>query len=408
MIPSIIDKELKELSHQFQTMGMRQFMKLVAIPKPFAFVGAGASQQLCNAVGRSGASSVIIITDTGLVKLGVIAPLEKTLQDAGVKTVVFDGVLPDPTFTMVEQGLELIKQHGCDAILVVGGGSPMDTAKGISVTAGNDTTVDKLMGYFKVKEPGLPLYAIPTTAGTGSEVTMAAVLSDPQTHEKLILADPKVIPIAVALDPSLMTGLPKAITAATGMDALTHAIESYISTVSTSESDHYGRVATRLILENLPECYDNGDNIQAREMMAIASCYAGIAFTRAFLGYAHSIAHNLGAKYHLPHGFLNAIILPYILEFSIADAGPRLAELAVACGLGAKEEDTQALAQKLIDKIKAMNVHMNIPDKIKELKAEDIPELAKGATAEAQGSYPVPTFMSEKECEEILKKMLLE
>jgi alcohol dehydrogenase class IV len=247
---------------------------------------------------------------------------------------------------------------------------------------------------------------VPTTAGTGSEVTIAAVVSDPASTRKFAIMDPKLVPIGACLDGELMTGLPPAITSATGMDALTHAVEAYISKNWTKETDIEALEATRLIMQNLPTAVHDGKNVEARQNMALASFKAGVAFTTAGVGYVHAIAHNFGAYYHVPHGLANAIILPRVLDFSKPNCIPRLAKLAEVSGLKTGGESEAQLADKFIAKVRELNASFGIPTQVDKLKASDIPEIAKKAQSETFWFYAVPRYMDTPECERFISGML--
>ncbi len=397
MSSSFKAKRNRVLMRGFKIVG-----QIMTWPKPTLFTGVGSSLELCSAIGQMGTRRVLIVTDAGLVKIGLLDDIQKKLTESGVEVVVYDGVEPDPTYNQIEAGLAMLLKNDCEAILAVGGGSPIDAAKVIAARATNDKPIEKLAGLFKIRQECLPLYVIPTTAGTGSEVTVAAIVSDPVTNTKTPVMDPKIVPLMAALDASLMTGLPPAITAATGMDALTHAIEAYISINASEETDRYALAATKMVMKNLPVVYANGQDIEARQSMALASCFAGLAFTEASLGYVHAIAHNFGAFYHTPHGVANAIVLPHILEFSKDSAADRLADLAVASGLQTGGESEEELADKFIDHIRSMLKAFDIPEKLDALKEEDIPAIAKAALKEAHYNYPVPEYMEQAQCEEIL------
>jgi len=264
----------------------------------------------------------------------------------------------------------------------------------------------QLVGYFKGRRAPMPIYAVPTTAGTGSEVTVAAVISDPQTNRKLVIADTRLVPAMAALDPSLMTGLPRPVTAATGMDALTHAVEAFIGQWATPTTDRMALAAVGMIYGNLPTAYRSGKNLVAREQMALASTFAGLAFTRANVGYVHAIAHQLGGKYHTPHGLANAIMLPHVLRFLAPAITKRLALLAVAAGVGKAGERSAALARKFLDSVEALNRDLGIPAQLDALREEDIPALAKAACWEADTNYPVPRYMSPETCEKLIRQVL--
>ena len=374
--------------------------------KPLILTGAGSSIELCNTIARFGHKRVLLVTDKVLHELGLLQPMLAALEARDIQVSIYDGVLPDPTYTQVEEGIALGRSLGADAVLAVGGGSPIDAAKVIAAGLTNHVPVAKLTGIRKVKKPALPLYAVPSTAGTGSEVTVAAVISDPVTHAKTPVIDPGTIPMAAALDPEIQKGLPPSITAATGMDALTHAIEAYLSKGATPETDRYGLAAARMIFEYLPRAYADGDDMEAREAMALASCYAGLAFTKAFVGYVHAIAHTFGARYGTPHGLANAIVMPYILEYSLDAASDRMADLAVVAKLGEPQDGKLLLAQRLLDRVREMNKELGVPETLEALRPSDISDIAKTALHEAHYLYPVPKYMDQSQCEAILRRMV--
>src|SRR5512147_408612 len=289
--------------------------RLVAIPRPTALVGAGSALRLCHTIGQFGFQRVMIVTDAVLVKLGLIEPIRRALVEQGIDVAVHDGITPDPTYPVLQAGYEAVRKHRSNAILAVGGGSAIDAAKVIGAMAVTGKSPAKLIGMLKVSKPMLPLFAIPTTAGTGSEVTVAAVVTDPVKHSKSAVIDPKLVPLATALDPALMQGMPPQITAATGMDALTHAVEAHMNRWPHAETPLHCRSAVRMIFANLPRAYADGTDLEARESMALASFNAGLAFTKAYVGYVHAFSHKVGGMYGVPHGLANAIILPYVLDF---------------------------------------------------------------------------------------------
>ena len=301
--------------------------------------------------------------------------------------------------------LDLLKRERCDGVVAFGGGSAMDAAKVMAVAATNRRAPEKLVGILKGLKKPLPFYAVPTTAGTGSETTVASVISQDETHAKSFVVDHRSLALAAALDPRLMEGLGSDLTAATGMDALTHAVEAWISTISTPETDRYALESIQLILEHLPRACENGSDLEAREAMAIASYKAGRAFTQALLGYVHAISHQLGAYYGIPHGLGNAIVLPKVLAYSQGPARSRLAQLAVETGLGEASDDEAALAQAFVDHIVALNRRLGIPATVTELRDEDIPQIAQGALHEALLNYPVPRHMGRRDCEQLLQSL---
>ncbi|WP_348672620.1 iron-containing alcohol dehydrogenase, partial [uncultured Abyssibacter sp.] len=334
-------------------------------------------------------------------------PLRQRLESAGVTVTVFDGVEPDPSVALIEKGVEQLKRDSADAILAIGGGSSIDAAKIIAARATNNKPIRKMEGLFRVFRRPLPLHAIPTTAGTGSEVTIAAVVSDPERHKKMSVIDLKLTPVSACLDGKLMAGLPPGVTAATGMDALTHAVEAYISRNAMKRTDEQAIEATRLIMEHLPKVMDDGQNIESRQQMALASYKAGIAFTQAGVGYVHAISHNFGARYHTPHGLGNAIVLPYVLEYSKTACAGRLADLARVSGMDGDGADDLELAERFIRRVREMNAQFGIPAGLDALRDEDVPAIAKAAMSEAHFTYAVPRYMDRETCEAFIRTIKL-
>lgn len=371
-------------------------------PKPMVFLGPGSVRQLSQAIARFGFRRILVVTDKPLLELGVPNGTLEALAAAGTDTVIYDGVLPDPTEQVVDAGIDIFKREGCDSVLAFGGGSSIDAAKVIALAAANDCRAQDCIGAGKCKKPAIPLFAIPTTAGTGSEGTLVAVISNNETHEKGGVIDTSMIPRAAALDPEIMRGLPQHITAATGMDALTHAIESYINRWGDENTDYYGLAACKLVFDNLAEACANGDNLAAREAMALASYYGGLAITNALVGYVHAISHNMGAKYGVPHGLGNAMVLPHVMELMREVSAPKFADIAVHCGLGDRGEGDTALAQKLIDRVRALNDEIGIPRTTDVIEKDGIEDLVDMAIAEG-GSYASPRFITRAECRRILE-----
>ncbi len=328
------------------------------------------------------------------------------MSAGGTAHVVFDAITPDAPIPVIEKGIAFYEKHRCDAVVAFGGGSPMDAAKTIALAVANRKHPRTLVGYFKGRHAPAPIYAVPTTAGTGSEVTVAAVISDPETNRKLVIADTRLVPTMAALDPSLMTGLPRHVTAATGMDALTHAIEAFVGQWSTDYTDRMALAAVSMIYDNLRVACRNGRSLVAREQMALAATYAGLAFTRANVGYVHAIAHQLGGKYHTPHGLANAIMLPHVLAFLSPAITKKLAVLAVRAKVGKAGERPAVLAKKFLASVEALNRSLGIPRYLDALREEDIPELAKAACWEADTNYPVPRYMSPDTCADLIRQVL--
>ena len=382
--------------------------RIVAIPRPTSFVGPGSALRLCATIGPAGVRRVMIVTDAVLVRLGLVEPLRDSLARQGIDVAVHDGITPDPTYPVLNAGLAAVRAHRSDAILAVGGGSVIDAAKVIDAMAVSGKPPEKLVGVLKVSKPMLPLFAIPTTAGTGSEVTVAAVVTDPVAHAKAAVIDPKLVPAAAALDPELMRGMPRPITAATGMDALTHAVEAHVNRWPHAETGFHCRAATRMIFANLPRAYADGDDLEAREAMAVAAFYAGLAFTKAYVGYVHAFSHKIGGMYGVPHGLGNAITLPYVLDF-LKDAPlarSRLADLAIAIGAGQPSDRESVLAERFIERVRELNRTVAIPEKIAAIVPGDVTEIARAAMVEAHRDYPVPRNMTLPEAESLLRAMI--
>ncbi len=380
--------------------------RLLPIPQPTLLVGPGASARLGQAIGAFGHRKILVVTDGLIAGLGLMKSFLDALQAGGTAVLVYDEITPDAPIPLIEKGIDLYRRKGCDAIVAFGGGSVMDAAKTIGLAAANNKHPRKLVGYFKGLHAPPPLYAVPTTAGTGSEVTVAAVISDPAHERKLVIADTRIVPQMAALDPLLMAGLPPAVTAATGMDALTHAVEAYLGEWSTEFTDRMALSAVAMIFENLPRAYDRGDDLVAREQMALASTYAGMAFTRANVGNVHAIAHQLGGKYHTPHGLANAIMLPHVLRFSASATVGRLATLALRARVGRTGDSREELARKFLDSVDTLSRTVGIPRTLEALREADIPALAKAACHEADANYPVPRVMLQADCEALLRKVL--
>ena len=399
--------ELKKASFRAFHFSMKLGAMVMPFPVPKLITGAGSVKKLAEQVKTDGLKKVLVVTDSVLTSLKIPENLLKSLEEKGIQYKVFDDVQPNPTIHNIENGLQHYKLHKCDGIIAIGGGSPIDCAKVIGARVVNPKkSVQKMRGTFKLWKSLPPFYAVPTTAGTGSETTIAAVVTDSETHEKYAISSLPLVPKYGVLDPELMLGLPPHITSTTGMDALTHAVEAYIGLNGNRFTDKNAEDATKLIFDNLENVYKDGSDIKGRDNMALASFYAGTAFTRAYVGYVHAIAHNMGGMYGVPHGLANAIILPYILDFCQKEAEKKLAKLSIAGGIGSSSESQKELAQKFIDKVRSMNENMDIPTSIKELKEEDIPLIAERALFEAHPEYPVPRIMTKEECESLIRKLL--
>ena len=376
--------------------------------EPELLEGEGAVLKLPSFVKNKGINKVLIVTDKGLMGLHLLDPLFEELKKEGVDYVLYDGVQPNPTIPNIEECKDIYIKNNCQGIIAFGGGSPMDCAKAAAARVVKPRqSVRKMRGYLKVGKKLPPFFAVPTTAGTGSETTLAAVVTDPTTHEKNAICDPVLRPKYAVLDPSLTVGLPPHITSTTGMDALTHAVESYIGKSNVRSTIRYAEEATKLIHENLEKAYNNGKDIEARNNMLKGSFLAGSAFTRAFVGYVHAIAHNLGGMYNTPHGLANAVILPYVLEWYGSSIYHQLAKLADIIGITNESMSVEEKGKAFIAEIRRMNKAMNIPEKFDFIKEEDLPTLVKRALKEGNPGYPVPKIMNAKECEQVIRSLMI-
>lgn len=351
-------------------------------------------------------TSVLVVTDEGIWKIGLAKPLIDALEKANFPYQVFHGVVANPTVDNVEEGLKIYNENKCDCLVAVGGGSAMDCCKAIAARAMNPKKpVNKMKGVMHVGHKPAFMVAVPTTAGTGSETTVAAVIVDKVNDDKYAINDPKLIPPYAVLDPTLLVGLPKHITSTTGMDALTHAVEAFIGHSNTRKTYKYGIDATKLIFQYLEKSVMEPQNLEYREQMQIASYKAGVAFTRAYVGSVHAVAHALGGKYNVPHGLANAIILPKILKRYGKKAYKKLAILADAVGIGA-DCTNEVKAKLFIEEIENMNKRMEVKNTFGNLiKDEDIPFLVNHAYKESVPLYPTPRILSKKELTEIFKEL---
>jgi len=348
------------------------------------------------------------MTDDNLYKLGLLDPLLTSLEKGHIKFVVYHKVVPNPTVTNVKEAYKVYLENKCQGIVAFGGGSSMDAAKGVgALVATKNKSFKRLKGVLKVHRKLPPLIAIPTTAGAGSETTLAAVISDPEHSDKYSIMDPVLIPKYAILDPTLLVNLPRKITATTGIDALSHAVEAYIGSENTSKTKRFALDAIKLIYENLLPSYNDPKNLIYRQNMQIAAFKAGVAFTRAYVGYVHALAHSLGAYYNTPHGLAIAIVMPHVLKAYGKSAYKKLAEIYDYLGL--KDDLIQSRKQKakfVIQIIIHMNKELGIPSNIKGIvEKKDIPHLAAHAAKEANPLYPVPKIMNKKEIEALYLKI---
>ena len=382
----------------------RAFQKAFHIAIPFLPYRkpkiAGSVKELPEIIMRHKCTHVLIITDGGIMKLGLTRRLEKALKEAGIPYTIYDKTVANPTTVNVREALELYHKEGCDAIIGFGGGSSMDCAKAVGACAVKlNQSLAQMKGILKVHKKLPLLMAVPTTAGTGSETTLAAVITDADTRYKYAINDFPLIPRYAVLDPKVTLSLPPFITTTTGMDALTHAVEAYIGNSTTIDTRRDALKAVKLIFENIDIAYEHGDNIQARRNMLHASFYAGCAFTKSYVGYVHAVAHSLGGQYNVPHGLANAILLPLVLREYGSCINKKLHRLAIAAGLADKNTPDHEAAELFIQAIEEMKERFGIVNIVKEIQETDIPKLAHYADKEANPLYPVPKLMDASELE---------
>ena len=347
---------------------------------------------------KEDATHVLIVTYRGIVENGISGLLEAALNRFSIPYTIYDKTLPNPTVEHVEEALSLYHQNKCDAIIAIGGGSSMDCAKAVGArVAYPNKTLAQMKGVLRVLKKTPTIIAIPTTAGTGSEVTLAAVITDAHEHHKYAIMSFPLIPDYAVLDASLTYSLPKHLTSTTGMDALTHAVEAYIGRSTTKQTRTLALEATKLVFDNIEHAYECDTNHEARKNMLHAAYKAGIAFSMSYVGYIHAIAHSLGGQYGVPHGLANAVTMPYVLEAYGDAAHRKLHELGVAAGVCSADETDAEGAHKFIEAIKELNAKMNIPTKISGIKRDDIEHLSRTAEKEANPLYPVPKLMTAQE-----------
>lgn len=350
---------------------------------------------------KNGFSHPIIVTDSVISSFDFYRELKDSLKNKGLSVSVYDGTLQNPTTAMVEEAVKIYKKDGCDCIIAFGGGSPMDCAKALGARiAKPNKPLSKMAGILKVMKKIPMLIAIPTTAGTGSEATLAAVITDAQTRHKYAINDFPLIPKYAVLDSAVTHTLPHSIAAATGMDALTHAVEAYIGRSTSKETRADAEEAVRLIFDNIEDACDHKSDIAEKNMMK-ASHLAGRAFTRSYVGYVHAVSHSLSGQYNMPHGLTNAILLPLVLEKYGSAAYKKLARLAKCASIGSDSDSDEVRAKKFITAIKKLNKKLGIPEKIEGIKDGDIDKLSKYADHEANPLYPVPVLWDAEELKAI-------
>lgn len=379
--------------------GMYVGMVFMPWRQPKLMQGENSFANAVDFMSQNGAKRPLIVCDKPALARGALQPFFDKAEGI-LAYAVYDGVLPNPTVAQVEDGLAVYHQNNCDSILAFGGGSAMDCAKAIGArVARPKKSVNKMKGLLKVCKKLPPFFAVPTTAGTGSECTVAAVITDGDTHDKYAINDFSLIPHYAILDPTLTVGLPPMLTATTGMDALTHAVEAYTNHANTPATKRQAEEAVKLVFENLKQATTNGANLVARANMQKAAYLAGLAFTRGYVGYVHALAHALGGKYGTPHGLANAVLLPYVLKKFGKSAHKRLAKLARLVGVANDNDSNEVAANKFISAIEQLNADLGIPAKLKidGLESWHLSNLAIHAEREANPLYPVPKLMTAQE-----------
>ena len=350
-------------------------------------MGIECLKQVPDFIKENNFKKALIVTDKVLVKIGLVNKVTDLLESNNIEFAIYDETKPNPTVKNVEEGLNILREGNCDFVISLGGGSPHDCAKGIALLATNGGSIKDYEGVNMSSKPQLPLIAINTTAGTASEMTIFSIITDEDRHVKMALVDKHMTPIMAVNDPMLMTAMPKSLTAATGMDALTHSIEAYVSTNATPITDACAEKSIELITNYLKKAVDNGEDIEARDMMAYAEFLAGMAFNNASLGYVHAMAHQLGGLYDLPHGVCNAILLPYVQEFNAQVSANRLKKVASIMGVDVSDMTDEEGASACIDAIKELSKSIGIPADLSELgvKVEDFDVLATNTLKDACG-----------------------
>lgn len=351
-----------------------------------SYFGAGCRHELPEVINRMGLKKALVCSDKGLIKVGTTKMVTDVLDAAGFDYEIYSEIKPNPTVTNVKQGVETFKASGADCIIAIGGGSSMDTAKGIGIVANNPEFADivSLEGCAPTKHKSVPIIALPTTAGTGAEVTINYVIIDEERQAKMVCVDPNDIPAVAIVDPELMYSLPKSLTAATGMDALTHAIEGYITKGAWVMSDMYELQAIKMIAENLPTAVDEPTNPVGREGMALAQYIAAQAFSNVGLGLVHGMAHPMGSLHDIPHGVANALLLPTIMEFNMPTRIEKYGVIAQHMGVDTKGMTAEQAAQAAVDAVRALSIRVGIPQHLSDLgiTEADIPALADQALAD--------------------------
>ncbi len=383
---------------------MKKIVPWIPQKTPLTYIGEGKLLDSVDYLQSHNLSKLLIVTDEILESLGLLDQLCHALEASNISYKIFNQVTPDPTFITVEQIIKQIDTHQSDSVLAFGGGSVLDCVKFASVAYTNNLTPSQQNGFLKLKKRGLPFIAVPTTCGTGSETTIVSVISDPDSHKKSPLFSNKMIPDVTILDPEVTAKLPLSIAAFTAIDALTHALEAYVSEFATEESNFYALAAIKLIYENLPKFKQNSGDVKARTHLLTASFYAGIAFTRAFVGYVHAFAHQIGGLYGVPHGQANAVLLPYVMEFYLPHCHKPFSEIYDFIYTNNDLADNKP--QKLVDSLFALIEQMDVSLSLEKFPLSGVKQVVEAGFKECHGFYAVPAYMSFDEAEAIVRKVV--
>lgn len=400
-------KSIKKMyCRMFQSV-MKAGVSVIPWRTPKLLKGAGAVRHLPAAIKRRGLKKALVVTGPTLIGKGLLDGMLEEMQEQGLLYVIYNRLEQNPTDENVEDAVKLFLENGCDCMIALGGGAPLDCAKAVGARLVRpNRQIRQMHGLFRVLKPIPMLFAVPTTAGSGSETTISAVITETATHHKAAINDLRLMPKYAVLDPELTLGLSPEVTAMTGMDALCHAVEAYTNDKYNSDTEReLCRKAVRLIYENLPKVYENGSDIEARQKMQQAAFYAGRAFTRGAVGYVHAIGHAVGGLYGTPHGLAMAILLPHVMRAYGEAAHEKLAELSDVCRLTPPQETDSVKADAFIRWIEEMKVRMQIPQYPEMIRKADAEQIAKWAEKEANPLYPVPVIWSCREFEIFIRSL---
>ena len=396
--------KLKYIWYRIRQSGFSAFMYLAPLRQAKVIRGEGSILRIPEMIKKEGKKKVLVVTTPGFIRRGSLEPFFQELKKFGEEYAVYSKVQPDPTTDCIEEALSCYIEEKCQAIVAIGGGSVIDCSKALGArVAKPNKSLQQMQGLLKVLKRIPDIYAVPTTAGTGSEATAGAVITDAKSHFKFTILDLCLVPRYAVLDPQLTCPLPPSITAVTGMDALTHALEAYTNCFCSPKTKKVSEDAVKLIYENLMKAYENGEDSKARENMLLASYYAGVAINSNFIGYVHAVAHGIGGLYGVTHGKANAVILPYMLEAFGDKIEKKLAHLAQVVGMTGEDEKNSAA--RFIASIRELNEKLQIPSKIEELQKKDFEELVNRAVKEGNPTYPVPVIWEKENFRDFLKKI---